>query len=118
MSNRETAMSTVSLLVSDIEGAQATMLHKVYIMKKLPINFNTITIINSINKWPHLSDIPIPSVDVHEVGLLIGQKYPELIAPLEVRRSEYNRGAPYAVKTRLGRTLSGSLYEDQSAPKH
>jgi hypothetical protein len=114
MSGQETVTSAVSLLVSDSEGMQTVTLPTVYVIDKIPVNVSTVAINNDLSQWPHLRDIPLATVDILEVGLLIGQNYPEIIMPIEVRRAEHG-SAPYAVKTLLGWTINGPLCDDGSA---
>ena len=97
----------VNLKVSDVDRNNFICLHSVYVRSVLPVHLGNLAQPCDWAQWPHLSDIDIPSVDVNNVSLLIGQDAPVVLEPHEVRRGE--TGAPYAVKTLLGWTLNGPL---------
>ncbi|KAK4329183.1 hypothetical protein Pmani_000412 [Petrolisthes manimaculis] len=62
------------------------------------------------NRWKHLMDIEFPQADSGGVSLIIGQDFPHLLVPHEVRSGR--DGEPYAVRTLLGWTLNGPIGED------
>ena len=59
------------------------------------------------SKWDHLRDLDLPNVRTTEVDILLGADCFSLIAPREIR--EGRQGAPSAVRTQLGWTVTGTL---------
>ncbi len=102
----------VSLVVSSAQETKRKehkpfVLSKVYGLQTFPKLMTSIADRDDVKSWPHLKDIPIPLCK-DKVTLLIGQDYPDVLMPLEVRRGDYKE--PYAVKTSLGWTINGPLY--------
>ena len=58
-------------------------------------------------EYSHLSDLEVP--DPSKVTLLIGQDCSEALIPLEVRKGLTNE--PYAIRTCLGRSISGPVLD-------
>ncbi|XP_042229944.1 uncharacterized protein LOC121873355 [Homarus americanus] len=59
-----------------------------------------------VSRWKHLRGVPVPDQDC-SVELLIDQDVPYSLIPLEVRVG--GGGAPFAVRTRLGWTVTGPV---------
>ena len=57
--------------------------------------------------WPHLKDLPLHHAEIDDVALLIGQDCPEALMPLTTIPG--GKGEPYAVRTRLGWSVSGPV---------
>ena len=121
ISGRETEMSlttvdransiqkakVVSLEVSDIYNQSCVHMPVVLSRSVLPINAENIPSYEDISSYAHLRGIDIPSADVSEVLLLIGQDTPEALVPHDVIRGA--RGEPYATRSLLGWTLNGPM---------
>ena len=60
---------------------------------------------DDLRTWKHLRDVFLPTVDKHEVTILIGCNVPEAHWVLDQRRGD--RQQPYAIKTMLGWMLLG-----------
>ena len=61
---------------------------------------------DDIEKWTYLADIEVNQID-KDVELLIGCDAPQILEPLELRRSRY--GGPYATKAIFGWAINGPL---------
>ena len=63
-----------------------------------------------MSSYSHLADLPLGRVRPGtRADIIIGQDNSDLLMPLDVRRSTTQAGLPYAVLTRLGWVLNGSL---------
>lgn len=62
---------------------------------------------DEIARWDHLQDIKKNLAPLKDIELLIGQDVPWALAPLEVRAGGVKE--PFAVRTRLGWTVSGPI---------
>ena len=60
-----------------------------------------------VRKWPHLKDLPLHHAEIDDVALLIGQDCPEALMPLTTIPG--GKGEPYAIRTRLGWSVSGPV---------
>ena len=88
------------------QGDFITELSSVICRPELPISQADIPTQNDVRRWDHLKGIDL-KVDDIPVGILIGNDFPEILQPLEVRLSK--DGGPYAVRTVLGWTVNGPL---------
>ena len=69
------------------------------------------------SRWPHLSDIDFPSIEVQGVvDLLVGADHPELMLALDERFGQV--GDPVARLTPLGWTCVGALDDEMSTSFH
>ena len=64
-----------------------------------------------IERWEHLSDLHLSGLsECKEVGMLIGQDFPEIMMPLKVRAAtNHEEAAPFATRTLLGWTINGPV---------
>ncbi|XP_030834878.1 uncharacterized protein LOC105444169 [Strongylocentrotus purpuratus] len=108
--NSELQTSVVSLKVAAKSSSRMVNLPKVYTKTDININPDHMLKKEDVDKLQHLTDVDFPSTTKLQVDLLIGQDYPELICPLEIRRGEPRD--PYAVRTVLGWTLNGPVQSD------
>ncbi|XP_030849736.1 uncharacterized protein LOC115927700 [Strongylocentrotus purpuratus] len=106
----ELQTSVVSLKVAAKSSSRMVNLSKVYTKTDININSDHLLMKEDVDKLQHLTDVDFPSTTKLQVDLLIGQDYPELICPLEIRRGEPRD--PYAVRTVLGWTLNGPVQSD------
>ena len=88
--------------VSSVDGKE-TVTMRIATVFWLPIPLNSER--KSMDKWPHLQDIDIPTVGQGEIGMLIGMDCPELQWSFEEVRG--GRGEPFARKTLFGWTIIG-----------
>ncbi|KAL0177328.1 hypothetical protein M9458_026222, partial [Cirrhinus mrigala] len=104
------------LEVSSLEGDDFIELTEVFAQKVIPVSKENIPTQEDVDKWPHLQDVRIPSINA-DVGLLIGTDVAKALEPEEVIRSI--KDGPYAVRTALGWTVNGPLRENiRSRTKH
>ncbi|XP_043241053.1 uncharacterized protein LOC122391322 [Amphibalanus amphitrite] len=92
------------LAISDMNGDICIQLPPTYTLKSIPVKSGDMASNDELKQWTYLQDIQLTRIDA-EVGLLIGSNCPEVLQPLEVRRSE--NGGPFAVRTALGWVIQG-----------
>ena len=86
--------SVISLEVFDLEENNMVELPTVFSTERLPISESSIPSQRDIDKWAHLGDVKLQSINA-PVGLLIGNDAPRALEPIEVRRC--NGKGPYDV---------------------
>ncbi len=96
-----------SLEVISKDGGDALKLQSVYSRKNLAISTDNVATSEEVEAWPHLRGLPVLGATTEDVCLLIGQDCPEAIIPLQVVPGQ--AGEPYAVRTRLGWTITGPI---------
>ncbi|XP_038061252.1 uncharacterized protein LOC119731982 [Patiria miniata] len=106
--------SVVHLEVADLDDTHLYSLSDVLTRPQLNVGLDSLAVQEDLSLWPHLSDLPIPDVNIDDVHLLIGQDVPDIMIPSEVRAG--SKGEPYATKTALGWTLNGPVTH-QKRPK-
>ncbi|KAJ0005631.1 hypothetical protein NQD34_015525 [Periophthalmus magnuspinnatus] len=94
------------LEVSSLDTNDFLELPDMYSHSDIPASIENIPSQDYVNNWPYLRQVSIPKIDAR-IGLLIGTNAPKAIEPWQVVASE--NGGPYAVKTRLGWTISEPL---------
>lgn len=92
--------------VAGLEDHTFYPLPDVFTQKKMPVTLNNMITLEQLSKWPHLSEVNIPTIKA-DVGMLIGTNMPVLVEPLEVIPS--NGNGPYATRTVLGWVVSGPM---------
>ena len=100
----------VSLEVFDLQEENIVELPVVFIRPKLPVSVETTAKQEDLDRWPHLSDVTIHTIEA-DVGLLIGSDVPEAMEPKEVRSSK--NGGPYATRTVFSWVVNGPLSKVQ-----
>ena len=105
--NSQTAARVISLTVTDLSGNNLIRLPQVYSRPNLNLSSDNLVTEDEVNQWPHLKDLPLHYADTKEVTLLIGQDCPDALVPLTTVPGA--RGEPYAIRTRLGWTVSGPV---------
>ena len=98
------------LEVRALDGDDYLELPNVYSSNAIPAQKQNIPLQEEVDKWPHLSRVQIPKIQA-EVGLLIGTDVPKAMEPWLLVPS-LEEGGPYAVRTRLGWIVGGSLRGD------
>ena len=104
--NSKTESSIVGLELSDLNGKNTVAIKTVFSTPSLPVSTRNLATREDIDKWTYLSDIRIDRID-EEIGLLIGCDVPEVLEPIEIRKSK--DGGPYATKTIFGWVVNGPL---------
>ena len=94
------------LEVSELNGEHTIELPSIYAQPNLPVSKKDIVTSEDLQKWPHLCDVHISTID-SDVGLLIGVNVPKAIKPWDVISSADE--GPFAVKNALGWVINGPL---------
>ncbi|KAL7880976.1 hypothetical protein SRHO_G00032300 [Serrasalmus rhombeus] len=98
------------LEISSLDGNQfiplSEVFSEVFSQKTIPVTKDNIPQQEDVNRWPHLKDVKLSSIQTG-IGLLIGANVPKAMEPLQVVNSVDD--GPYAVRTVLGWTVNGPL---------
>ena len=105
--------SEVTLRIQPYGGGDSMTMNKVWTVSKLPVSIEGLADENCIKQWSQLKDIKIPKIDEDEVSILIGSDMPELICPIDYKRSR--PGEPCGIKYSLGWTVVGPLSAGKSS---
>lgn len=103
--NKATRVIKTPFEVYSLDQTEHVKIQGALVVSQIPGHKPTKTIMSSLVKWPHLSDVPLEVIDSGEVVLLIGCDVPEAHWVLDQRLG--GRKNPYAVKTLLGWTVFG-----------
>ena len=95
----------VQLVVEALDGADTLDLQRVWTVNQVNVSQRSIATAEDLEKWPHLSDVELHSIENKEVRVLIGSDVPEAFWVLEERRGK--RREPYAVRSPLGWAVMG-----------
>uniref|UniRef100_A0AA84Z6N0 CCHC-type domain-containing protein n=1 Tax=Schistosoma margrebowiei TaxID=48269 RepID=A0AA84Z6N0_9TREM len=98
--DRTMKVTSAPFEVYSLDRSEHDTIEGALIVARIPGHKPTKSAMNNLVKWPHLSDVPIDSLDSEEVLLLIGCDVPEAHWVLYQRLG--GRKNPYAVKTLLG----------------
>ena len=102
----KTESSIVSLELSDLNGENLVRIGTVFSTPELPVTTRNLATKEDMNRWIHLADIEVHRIEA-DVGLLIGCDVPEVLEPIEIRRSQ--NGGPYATRAIFGWVINGPL---------
>ena len=109
--DRDVDVQSISIQVNGINAGRYTpqtiTLDGVLSVADLPMLQSNVVSQGDVNHWSHLKDVPVLKDMNLSVCLIIGQDYPDLLKPLEVRSGA--EGEPYAVKTMLGWKINGPM---------
>ena len=105
--NNETTARVVSLRVSSLDGSEELTIPQVYARPNLHLSSSNLVTEAEVQRWPHLKDLPLHRAEIDDVTLLIGQDSPEALMPITTIPG--GKGEPYAVRTRLGWSVSGPV---------
>ena len=105
--NNETTARVVSLRVSSLDGSEEVTIPQVYARPNLHLSSSNLVTEAEVQKWPHLKDLPLHHAEIDDVTLLIDQDSPEALMPITT--IPRGKGEPYAVRTRLGWSMSGPV---------
>ena len=95
----------VQLVVEALDGADTLDLQWVWTVNQLNVSEQSIATADDLEKWSHLSDVELHSIENREVRIHIGCDVPEAFWVLEEIRGE--SGEPYAVRSPLGWAVMG-----------
>ena len=87
------------LVVSGLDGNSENILIPSIYTSEIPVSRGHIPVQKDLEKWPHLSDVVLPSLEAG-IDLLIGYDIADAYTPLEVRTGP--KGTPHATRSRLG----------------
>lgn len=85
------------LAAIDKEEHKVVPVESAWVVKELTIPLKHTKIVNHVNQWPHLRDVPFPEVERKKISVLIGTNVSEEFIPLQVRRGKSN--APIAIRS-------------------
>ena len=105
--NNETTARVISLKISNLDGSDEITIPQVFARPNLHLSSSNLVTEAEVRKWPHLKDLPLHHAEIDDVALLIGQDCPEALMPLTTIPG--GKGEPYAVRTRLGWSVSGPV---------
>ena len=105
--NNETTARVVSLRVSSLDGSEELTIPQVHARSNLHLSSSNLVTEAEVQRWPHRKDLPLHHAEIDDVMLLIGQDSPEALMPITTVPG--GKGEPYAVRTRLGWTVSGPV---------
>ncbi|XP_025763461.1 uncharacterized protein LOC112847046 isoform X2 [Oreochromis niloticus] len=99
------------LEISSLDSDDFFELPEMYSHSDIPASADNAPSQDYVNRWTYLQQVSIPRIEA-KIGLLIGANAPKAVEPWQVIASE--NGGPYAVKTRLGWTISEPLQGSSS----
>ena len=105
--SNETTAQVISLRISNLDGSDELTIPQVFARPNLRLSSSNLVTEAEVQKWPHLKDQPLHHAEIDDVALLIGQDCPEALMPLTTIPG--GKGEPYAVRTRLGWSVSGPV---------
>ncbi|XP_042887785.1 uncharacterized protein LOC122263440 [Penaeus japonicus] len=108
----DTEVEEITLeMVTGGRKKQTIVLEKVYALKDFPPSLQGgVTSQVDVKNWRHLESLELPNVNAEVVSIVIGQDYPHLLKPQEVRSGKDNE--PYAIRTVLGWAINGPVGDD------
>ena len=105
--NNETTAQVISLRISNLDGSDELTIPQVFARPNLRLSSSNLVTEAEVQKWHHLKDLPLHHAEIDDVALLIGQDCPEALMPLTTIPG--GKGDPYAVRARLGWSVSGPV---------
>ena len=105
--NSEATARVISLKTSNLDGSDELTIPQVFARPNLHLSSSNLVTEAEVQKWPHLKDLPLHHAEIDDVTLLIGQDCPEALMPLTTIPG--GKGEPYAIRTRLGWSVSGPV---------
>ena len=106
--NSEATARVISLNISNLNGSDELTIPQVFTRPNLHLNSSNLVTEAEVQKRPHLKDLPLHYAEIDDVTLLIGQDCPEALMPLTTIPG--GKGEPYAIRTRLGWSVSGPVF--------
>ena len=107
--NNETTARVVSLRVSSLDGSEELTIPQVYAQPNLHLSASSSNLVTEaeMQRRPHLKDLPLHHAEIDDVMLLLGHDSPEAL--MLITTIPGGKGEPYAVRTRLGWSVSGTV---------
>ncbi|XP_045161949.2 uncharacterized protein LOC123526762 [Mercenaria mercenaria] len=109
-------LAVTGLEILSLDENEVIDLPKIYSQTKLPVTIADRITKSELEKWPHLKNVELPTIDQSncDVELLIGVDVPRALEPWDVIPSVDN--SPFAVKTLFGWAVNGPIdYSDVDA---
>ena len=106
-------LDTVSfeMSVQSLDGGEWIEIPDVVVIKKIPINPNSIPSVDKLHSYDYLSNVTFPSIDCSTVQLLIGANVPKAFR-VQSAKTAPKEGLPDAVRSPLGWSLLGPSLDD------
>ena len=107
--NRSANMGSkiVSINLGSEDGNQNVRVDNVLVVHNIPARYPSEKV--DLNKYPHLSGLPIRELKKVQADLLIGMDNPHILVPYEVRSNPKDMKQPFATRTLFGWSLGGPL---------
>ena len=112
--SQEFKTEIVPIAVSAHEKSPPLTTVQFYVHEKLNIGDQIVELQELKDRYPHLRNLPNQSYNLNEVRVILGQDCYDIHHPFEFKKLEDN-AAPWAVKSKIGRALSGLLPARQAA---
>ena len=104
----------VRITVSAHEKSRRLTTLQFYVHEKLKLGNYIVELQELKDRYPHLRILPDQSYNLNDVHVIIGQDCYDIHQPFEFKKSE-DKGAPWAVNSKVGWALSGPLPAKQAA---
>lgn len=111
--NEVDSLMVTGMEICDPDENYILLLPPVYTLNEIPASQEDIIKQEDLENWPHLQSVNFPEYDV-DIGLMIGNNVPQAMEPWQVIHSPHE-GGPFAMKTKLGWIVSGSLMGERHA---
>ena len=103
----------VPIAVSAYEKSRPLTTVQFYVHEKLKLGDQIVELQELKDRYPHLRNLPNQTYKLNEVQVILGQKCYDIHRPFEFKKPE-DKAAPWAVKSKIGRALSGPLPAKQA----
>ena len=106
----------VPIAVSAHEKSRPLTTVQFYVHEKLKLGDQIVELQELKDRYPHLRNLPDQSYNLNDVQVIVilGQDCYDIHHSFEFKKSE-DKAAPWAVKSKIGWTLSGTLPAKQAA---
>ena len=104
----------VPIAVSAHEKSRPLKTVQFYVHEKLKLGDQIVELQELKDRYPHLRNLPDQSYNLNDVQVILGQDCYDIYHPFDFKKSE-DKAAPWAVKSKIGCALSGTLPAKQAA---
>ncbi|XP_075259079.1 uncharacterized protein LOC142350939 [Convolutriloba macropyga] len=104
----------VPIALSAQEKSQSMATVQLYVHEKMNSVDQIIDLQGLKDRYPHLRNFRNQSFNLNEVQVILGQDFYDIHHPIEFKKSD-DKTAPWALKSKIGRALSGPLPAKQAA---
>ena len=104
----------VPIAVSAHEKSRPLTTVQFYVRGKLKLGDQIVELQELKDRYPHLRNLPNQSYNLNDVHVMLGQDCYAIYHSFDFKKSE-NKAAPWAVKSKIGCALSGTLPAKQAA---